>query len=123
MTDLRKAAEQALKDLTRLCHAQAYDTVEALRQALAQPEQKPVAWMYEWDGRINFTTTDQRFVEAAHPHFVKSTPLYTAPPKREWVGLTDADIAKAMHGSVEGSNMLPYQFARAIESKLKEKNT
>jgi hypothetical protein len=94
--------------------------------------------MYEWDGRINFTTTDQRFVEAAHPHFVKSTPLYTAPTisdyhegweegfkaaKREWVGLTDADIAKAMHGSVEGSNMLPYQFARAIESKLKEKNT
>jgi len=37
MTDLRKAAEQALKDLTRLCHAQAYDTVESLRQALAQP--------------------------------------------------------------------------------------
>jgi hypothetical protein len=44
-------------------------------------------------------------------------------PKREWVGLTDADIAKAMHGSVEGSNMLPYQFARAIEQALKEKNT
>ena len=41
---------------------------------------------------------------------------------REWVGLTDGDIAKAMHGSVEGSNMLPYQFARAIEAKLKEKN-
>jgi hypothetical protein len=41
---------------------------------------------------------------------------------REWVGLTDADIAQAMHGSVEGSNMLPYQFARAIESKLREKN-
>ena len=40
MTDLRKAAEMALKDLTRLCHAQAYDTVEALRQALAQPEEE-----------------------------------------------------------------------------------
>ena len=42
--------------------------------------------------------------------------------EREWVGLTDGDIAKTMHGSVEGSNMLPYQFARAIEAKLKEKN-
>ena len=42
---------------------------------------------------------------------------------KEWVGLTDADIAKAMHGSVEGSNMLPYQFARTIEQALKEKNT
>jgi hypothetical protein len=50
------------------------------------------------------------------------TPLYAAPPKREWVGLTDGDIAQTMHGSVEGSNMLPYQFARAIEAKLKEKN-
>jgi hypothetical protein len=40
----------------------------------------------------------------------------------KWVGLTDADIAKAMHGSVEGSNMLPYQFARAVEQALKEKN-
>jgi hypothetical protein len=44
-------------------------------------------------------------------------------PLRLWVGLTDADIAQTMHGSVEGSNMLPYQFARAIEAKLKEKNT
>jgi hypothetical protein len=43
--------------------------------------------------------------------------------QREWVSLTDADIAHAMHGNVEGSNMLPYQFARAIEAKLKEKNT
>ena len=40
----------------------------------------------------------------------------------EWQGLTDADIAQTMRGSVEGSNMLPYQFARAIEAKLKEKN-
>ncbi len=41
---------------------------------------------------------------------------------KQWVGLTDGDIAQTMHGSVEGSNMLPYQFARAIEAKLKEKN-
>jgi len=27
-----------------------------------------------------------------------------------------------MQGSVEGERMLPYQFARAIEAKLKEKN-
>jgi hypothetical protein len=42
--------------------------------------------------------------------------------ERKWVGLTDADIAQTMHGSVEGSNMLPYQFARVIEAKIKEKN-
>ena len=41
---------------------------------------------------------------------------------KPWAGLTDADIAHAMHGNVEGSNMLPYQFARAIEAKLKQQN-
>jgi hypothetical protein len=90
MTDLRKAAEMALE---------------------AQPEQEPVAWMYEWDGRINFTTTDQRFVEAAHPHFVKSTPLYTAPPKQEWDGPTDEEYENFC------------SLIQREEAKLKEKNT
>jgi len=44
-------------------------------------------------------------------------------PQSEWVGLTNADIAHAMYGNVVASNMLPYQFARAIEAKLREKNT
>ena len=50
------------------------------------------------------------------------SPLYTAPPK-QWVGLTDEEIAKIIHGNVEDGNMFPYQFAKAIEAKLKEKNT
>ena len=78
---------------------------------------EPVAWMYEWGGRTNFTTTDQRFVEAVYPHFVKSTPLYTAPPisDREWVGLTDED-------EIPWDGIDAKSFARAIEAKLKEKN-
>jgi hypothetical protein len=61
--------------------------------------------------------------------YQKETPIYwawegwQAARKREWKGLKDGDIAQAMYGSVEGSNMLPYQFARAIEAKLREKNT
>jgi hypothetical protein len=43
--------------------------------------------------------------------------------KREWVGLTDEDIAEAGQLNVEGPRMLPYSFARAIDAKLKEKNT
>ena len=42
--------------------------------------------------------------------------------QREWVGLTDANIAQTMVETVEGSAMLPYLFARAIEAKLREKN-
>ncbi len=39
--------------------------------------------------------------------------------KREWVGLTDAEIHD-MNGYEEDRRM--YRFARAIESKLKDKN-
>ena len=45
--------------------------------------------------------------------------LYAA-PKREWVGLTDAEIHD-MNGYEEDRRM--YRFARAIEAKLKERNT
>ena len=79
-------------------------------------EHEPVAWM-DSDGEIKVR------LDMAGKLYYSETNVYAAPPKREWVGLTDGDIAKTMHGSVEGSNMLPYQFARAIEAKLKEKNT
>jgi hypothetical protein len=88
---------------------------------------EPVAWMYEWNGTTHFTTTDQSFVEKAHPHFNKSTPLYTAPPKRDsssWVGLTDEEIYDYADEFLyqHGSNYGIRSFGKAIEAKLKEKN-
>jgi hypothetical protein len=45
MTNLRQAAQQALEFLmTRRLGAEA--VIESLNEALAQPEQEPVAWMY-----------------------------------------------------------------------------
>jgi hypothetical protein len=80
----------------RVVERKMYAARDALRTAIAFEEsrvaeaekQEPVAWMYEWDGRMHLTFTDQRFVEQAHPHFNKATPLYTAPqpieqPKQE----------------------------------------
>ena len=43
--------------------------------------------------------------------------------QRQWKSLTDDEITKAGHLNVEGERMLPYSFARAIEAKLREKNT
>jgi hypothetical protein len=45
-------------------------------------------------------------------------------PKREWVGLTDEDIA-GMHHEIKVKGMGAYKtedIYRAIEAKLKEKN-
>ena len=41
-------------------------------------------------------------------------------PAKEWVGLTEEDIAKNIY--VEGEFMLPYSFASSIEAMLKDKN-
>jgi len=44
----------------------------------------------------------------------RGEPLYTAPPKREWVGLTDEEKRQIL---------LDVDWIKAIEAKLKEKNT
>jgi hypothetical protein len=54
-------------------------------------------------------------------------PLYTAPPKKEWVGLTDEEIQDLSYLSekFDASNSEWFDrwgFARAIEAKLREKN-
>ena len=65
----------------------------------AQPEPEPVAWMH--DQKVGF-----------------NVPLYTAPPQREWQGLTDEE---RYLGDARSEEELEY--AKAIEAKLKEKNT
>ena len=49
------------------------------------------------------------------------TALYTAPPKREWVGLTDEDCAECVQVTAASGSAM--QLIAAIEAKLKEKNT
>ena len=47
-----------------------------------------------------------------------------AHPKKEWVGLTDEEILEEYRQSYgDDGNLTDVYFARAIEAKLKEKNT
>jgi hypothetical protein len=50
-------------------------------------------------------------------------PLYAAPPKKEWVGLTNEEIEdiRLEYHYADGAVKVGYE--RAIEAKLKEKNT
>ena len=88
---------------------------------------EPVAWMvYTLDGKSVCVTDNPNDFTDQH----KALPLYTALPKREWVGLTADEIwkcNKAKSGSaVEFHICYEHQnvedFAEAIEAKLKEKN-
>lgn len=76
--------------------------------------QKPVAWMTSSEQE---TAAEYLFSHMQTP--IHDIPLYTAPPQREWVELTDEDIMTAYQSLIEYS---PRNLARAIEAKLKEKN-
>ena len=49
-------------------------------------------------------------------------PLYTTPPQRTWVGLTPEEVEACIH-HVDEDGIGLFDFAEAIEAKLKEKNT
>jgi len=99
---------------------------------LAQPEQEPVAWIYEF-----YADMGHKGLAFEEQRSAYNTPLYTAPPQRTWVGLTDedliecerlADIRHRKHmGSIRGQQLSPadqflWHYAHAIEAKLRSKN-
>jgi len=49
--------------------------------------------------------------------------LYPAPPQREWQGLTDEDVYFCTNHINRDVRGWAIDFARAIEAKLREKNT
>ena len=114
---LREAAQQALEALEQIrtplrinTALDAYDVsraIAALRTALAEPEQEPVAWKDTTYGNLH------------HQNFGGCIPLYTHPPQRK--PLTDEeirDIAKqyalGLAFPYDGPTT-PELFARAIE--------
>ena len=81
------------------------------RNALAQPEQEPVAWITQ--GGKGWLRWHKSYDDNKD-----SIPLYTTPPQRTWVGLTSEEIGEIYR--VGWANNM--ELARAIEQKLKEKN-
>ena len=115
---------------------------EALRARLAQPEpwvktysggkpnytqpieQEPFEYWNAVEGWVKIDEVRQHFDTAGCGTIYKTggegrVPLYTT-PQREWVGLTDLEISKIYDDCDEWEH---YEYERAIEAKLKEKNT
>ena len=112
------------------------DVITALRQAL-DTEQEPVAWRtFDGEGGYDYRsyemneTYDKEWAERNPNHKGWVEPLYTAPPKREWVGLTDEEIAQgpqevlpALYGRWGWAEKEAFEAVVAwAEAKLKEKN-
>ena len=89
----------------------------------SQPEQEPVAWLqiglaplHEGDV-IARTTKPTKW----NPEWWRFEPLYTTPPQRTWVGLTDEEMYRYCPiwlGQADFKALMLH-----IESKLKDKNT
>jgi uncharacterized UPF0160 family protein len=141
MIDAMKEALEAVKRLNDIDGMYSWVSTErALRQAIEEAEkpthtdhpsrhwdrtcpacvaeaekQEPVAWIY--NGQLHqFDPADW----AIEPESVQ--PLYTAPPRKEWVGLADEEI-DYIWGITPADYEDKFAFPRAIEAKLKEKNT
>ena len=125
MTDLRQAAQQALEALeSGLAFPTHSDILQNLRTALAmhqvsdfaqaQEQAEPVAWVC-MNGEKHDIDFDQPEIDA----IPVGTFLYTSPPQRPWVGLTDEDFLEACQLAERGNYLLAFQ---RIQTKLKERN-
>ena len=132
----------ALADSTPFEHSEVIqrcvDAVEIALEALAQPPlpvqpvQEPVTWDKP-SASFNAWWDSDRRRDTANPFTTDSFAYWAfegwqaALAQRPWVGLTDEEIFHAgPRIGTSDSNVNPYQIlinARAIEAKLKEKNT
>ena len=89
-------------------------SAECLQMAEVMPEKEPVK---DWVVSHNEICV---LLRQAHDALA----LTSYPPKREWVGLTDDEAMVLNRQSYDAQiGLLPLTFYRAIEAKLKEKNT
>ena len=96
------------------------EAITAIKEALAQPEQEPVAWWIPKAEQFCLPSSD-----GTRPFAKAWEPLYTTPPQRTWVGLTDEEVDQ---GLLRSNHALQTAGAwrDGVEwatKQLKEKNT
>ena len=105
------AIKQALEALrnAEVVYMEQLNAMYALQQVIAEAEkQEPVGYVSE-SGKGAYLLVGVGLED--------DTPLYAAPPKREWVGLTDHELQVLDFNDPERGKL-----ARAVEAKLKERN-
>jgi len=106
----------------------AWESIKALRARLAQPEPEPFEYWNAVEGWVKIDEVRQHFDTAGCGTIYKTAgedrvPLYAAPPKKEWVGLTDAEYEAMAEQYVTNCYFDTLKYAKAIEAKLRDKNS
>ena len=110
--EVAQPEQDTVQRLSALVRAQQI-TIDKLE---AQPEQEPVAWYIR---EKDVATTDGEWAEK---NLDMCEPLYTSPPQRTWVGLSDEEVDDLSREMVKGKKSVNW-LSYSIEAKLKEKNT
>jgi len=108
LVDDRRAYYEKFDDLYAVYLNGVYDGKKA-----AQPAQEPVAWLCKADkhGLFGLPTADKACKDCF--------PVYTNPPQRPWVGLTDEEVCEICDSYYNRDS----ELAQMVEAKLKEKNS
>jgi hypothetical protein len=133
MTTLREAAQQALEAWE---HINKYgfvladyegpmeQAITALKAALEQPEQEPVATVKVM-GSYNGVPALGCLIDASATHVTRGDKLYTRPPRREWRSLSEEETAQVLgfgDYTARSTEVTLTVIARAIEAALRSKN-
>jgi hypothetical protein len=107
---------------------QAREAITAIQQARSAPVQEPIGYLFQHEETGLTMVVDVQQVEWGfeknNPRHQKIGPVYTTPPaaQRQWVGLSQDDLDAMFSNTIKGKKLVNW-VARAIEAKLKEKNT
>ena len=134
-----EALKLALEALKQIDEAMPFPVAKlaqkVIKEALAQVEQEPVAWISATEllvmrGNALGGAKDWRVNLGLEPEEgevgLYTTPpqgIYYTPPQRTWVGLTDEEILSISADCASSHQHMDIHFARAIEAALKAKNT
>ena len=110
-----EALEEAKKQLW--CLPTLEKLIQDCKEALEQPEQKPMAWMSKMGSFTAIAETKKQLPKGTEP-----IPLYTHP--HQWQGVTEKEILIicAKMAAKLPNKEIDIIFARAIEQALKEKH-
>ena len=106
---------------TCVCGRKMQVTTNKQVQFSQQPEPEPAAWMWDVYNGAGYSSRGIGFQQTDIP-FAKHTPLYTAPPQREFIGLTDEEkVQVALDCDCISADWV--KVVETTEAKLREKNT
>jgi hypothetical protein len=138
---LREALEQPVQEpvACRFCHSkkgcwawQCYhcgeiDDVQQPTPPAAQLKQEPLEYWNAVEGWVKIDEVREHFEAVNCGTIYKHggegrVPLYTEPPQRPWVGLTEFQFAEIYNKWNDTNGSTPWGLYHAIEKALKAKN-